>query len=121
MVRRVCQQPPRLLTPDKLDEFLLWSGLGVIRGGRLCYVLFYKPSFFLQNPLQIFTLWEGGMSFHGGLLGVIIAILLFARRNGVSPFMLSDLVAIVPPFRPFFAPPPHFLTAPPRGPPRDLP
>ena len=97
IMRRVCTQPPRVLTPTKIDDFLLWAALGVILGGRLGYVLFYKPAFFLQNPLQIFTLWEGGMSFHGGLLGVILAILLFALRNGVSPFMLSDLVAIVTP------------------------
>jgi phosphatidylglycerol:prolipoprotein diacylglycerol transferase len=102
IMRRVCQQPPRLLTPGKIDDFLLWAALGVILGGRLGYVLFYKPSFFLQNPLQIFTLWEGGMSFHGGLLGVIVAILLFALRNAVSPFMLSDLVAIVAPIGLFF-------------------
>src|SRR5260370_23827469 len=89
IMRRVCEQPPRLLTAAKIDDFLLWAALGVILGGRLGYGLFYKLNFFLPNPLQIFTLWEGGMSFHGGLLGVIIAILLFALRNGVPPFMLS--------------------------------
>src|SRR3954466_13675632 len=102
IMRRVCQQPPKVLSPEKIDDFLLWAALGVILGGRLGYVLFYKPGFFLQNPLQIFTLWEGGMSFHGGLLGVICAILIFALRNGVSPFMLSDLVAIVAPIGLFF-------------------
>jgi phosphatidylglycerol:prolipoprotein diacylglycerol transferase len=102
VMRRVSQQPPKLLTPAKIDDFLLWAALGVILGGRLGYVLFYKPVFFVSNPLQIFTLWEGGMSFHGGLLGVIIAILIFALRNGVSPFMLSDLVAIVAPIGLFF-------------------
>ena len=102
IMRRVCEQPPKLLTPAKIDDFLLWAALGVILGGRLGYVLFYKPVYFLQNPLQILTLWEGGMSFHGGLLGVILAILLFALRNGVSPFMLSDLVAIVAPIGLFF-------------------
>src|SRR5215831_18529098 len=102
VMRRVCTQPPRLLTPVKIDDFLLWAALGVILGGRLGYVLFYKPSFFLQNPLAIVTLWEGGMSFHGGLLGVIVAIVAFALKNGVSPFMLSDLVAIVTPIGLFF-------------------
>jgi len=102
IMRRVCQQPPRLLTPAKIDDFLLWAALGVILGGRLGYVLFYKPAFFLSNPLQILTLWEGGMSFHGGLLGVIVAIVVFALRNGVSPFRLSDLVAIVAPIGLFF-------------------
>src|SRR5579864_716545 len=93
IMRRVCVQPPALLSPAKIDDFLLWAALGVILGGRLGYVLFYKPSFFLQNLLQILTLWEGGMSFHGGLLGVITAILAFSLRNGISPFLLSDLVA----------------------------
>src|SRR5258708_16428054 len=105
IMRRVCTQPPRLLTPAKIDDFLVWAALGVILGGRLGYVLFYKPAFFLTNPLQIFTLWEGGMSFHGGLLGVIVAILAFALKNGVSPFMLSDLVAIVAPIGLFLCPP----------------
>ena len=97
IMRRVCEQPPRLLSPAKIDDFLVWAALGVIIGGRLGYVLFYKPAFFLASPLSIFTLWEGGMSFHGGLLGVIAGILAFALRNKVNPFMLADLVAIVTP------------------------
>ena len=101
-MRRVCEQPPRLLSPVKIDDFLLWAALGVILGGRLGYVLFYKPGFYLANPLAILTLWEGGMSFHGGLLGVVVAILAFALRNKVDPFMLSDLVAIVTPIGLFF-------------------
>ena len=102
VMRRVCEQPPKILSPEKIDDFLLWAALGVILGGRIGYVLFYKPSFFLANPLQIFTLWEGGMSFHGGLLGVIVAIIAYALRNNTSPFMLSDLVAIVTPVGLFF-------------------
>jgi phosphatidylglycerol---prolipoprotein diacylglyceryl transferase len=102
VMRRVCQQPPAILSPEKIDDFLLWAALGVILGGRIGYVLFYKPTFFLENPLQILTLWEGGMSFHGGLLGVIVAIIAYALRNGTSPFMLSDLVAMVAPVGLFF-------------------
>src|SRR5690349_15072174 len=102
IMRRVCDQPPKLLSPVKIDDFLVWAALGVILGGRLGYVLFYKPGFYLANPLAILTLWEGGMSFHGGLLGVICAILAFAIRNKVDPFMLSDLVAIVTPIGLFF-------------------
>ena len=102
IMRRVCEQPPRLLSPAKIDDFLVWAALGVIIGGRLGYVLFYKPAFFLTSPLSIFTLWEGGMSFHGGLLGVIVGILAFAYRNKVSAFMLADLVAIVTPIGLFF-------------------
>jgi len=102
IMRDVCQQPPAILSPVKIDDFLLWAALGVILGGRIGYVLFYKPAFFLQNPLSILTVWEGGMSFHGGLLGVVVAILAFALRNGVAPFMLSDLVSIVTPIGLFF-------------------
>ena len=101
-MRRVCVQPPKILSPVKIDDFLLWAALGVILGGRLGYVLFYKPGFYLSNPLSMLTLWEGGMSFHGGLLGVIVAILLFAARNRTDPFMLSDLVALVVPIGLFF-------------------
>ncbi len=101
-MRRVCEQPPKLLSPVKIDDFLLWAALGVILGGRLGYVLFYKPGFYVSNPLAILTLWEGGMSFHGGLLGVVVAILAFAWRNKVDPFMLSDLVALVVPIGLFF-------------------
>jgi phosphatidylglycerol:prolipoprotein diacylglycerol transferase len=102
IMRRVCQQPPAVLSPEKIDDFLLWAALGVMLGGRLGYVLFYKPSEFLHNPLQILIIWQGGMSFHGGLLGVIVAILAFAIRNKMDPFMLSDLVAIVTPIGLFF-------------------
>jgi phosphatidylglycerol:prolipoprotein diacylglycerol transferase len=102
IMRRVCTQPPRILSPAKIDDFLLWAAMGVILGGRIGYVLFYKPGFYLEHPLAILTVWEGGMSFHGGLLGVISAILAFAIRNKTDPFMLSDLVAIVTPIGLFF-------------------
>ncbi|WP_421996512.1 prolipoprotein diacylglyceryl transferase [Reyranella sp.] len=97
VMRRVCEQPPKVLTPVKIDDFLMWAALGVILGGRLGYVLFYKPGFYLTHPLSILTVWEGGMSFHGGLLGVIVAVLAFAWRNNTNPLMLSDLTSIVAP------------------------
>ena len=84
------------------DDLFFYCTLGVILGGRLGYVLFYKPGFYIEHPLAALTLWEGGMSFHGGLLGVVAAILLFAMRNKADPFMLSDLVAIVAPLGLFF-------------------
>ncbi len=102
LIRRLCEQPPKVLSPVKIDDFLLWAALGVILGGRLGYVLFYKPGFYLANPLSILTLWEGGMSFHGGFLGVIIATIVFCRRNQTDPFMLGDLLAIVSPIGLFF-------------------
>ena len=84
-------------------------------------MLFYKPSFFLENPLQIVMLWEGGMSFHGGLLGVITAILAFSFKNGISPFLLSDLVALVTPIGLFFGRIANFINGELWGRPTDVP
>jgi phosphatidylglycerol:prolipoprotein diacylglycerol transferase len=74
----------------------------VILGGRLGYVLFYKPAFFLANPLEIVMVWHGGMSFHGGFLGVIAAAMLFAKRHHVPPLALADLLAAAAPIGLFF-------------------
>jgi phosphatidylglycerol:prolipoprotein diacylglycerol transferase len=121
IMRRVCEQPPKVLSPLKIDDFLLWAALGVILGGRLGYVLFYKPAFFLDNPTQILLLWEGGMSFHGGLLGVITAIVAFSWKNGISPFLLSDLVALVTPIGLFFGRLANFINGELWGRPTDVP
>jgi phosphatidylglycerol:prolipoprotein diacylglycerol transferase len=121
IMRRVCAQPPKLLTPEKIDDFLLWAALGVILGGRLGYVFFYKPREFLADPIQIVLLWEGGMSFHGGLLGVISAILLFAVRNKTDPFRLADLVALVAPIGLFFGRLANFINGELWGRPSDVP
>ena len=89
--------PPQRLKPVDFDDFLLWATLGVVLGGRLGYVLFYKPEYYLQNPLEVFFIWHGGMSFHGGLLGVLAAIGLFARNRGVGYFTLSDIIGAATP------------------------
>ena len=80
-------------TPRDLEDLIFYSVLGVVLGGRLGYVLFYKPGYYLAHPLETLYLWEGGMSFHGGLIGVILVMLLFARRKGVSFFTVSDFIA----------------------------
>ncbi len=95
--RRLAGRPPNAINADAFDDFLLWATLGVVLGGRLGYVLFYKPAFFLANPLEILVLWQGGMSFHGGAAGVILAIILFARKRGVSWLSLGDLVVCAVP------------------------
>ena len=95
--RRLAERPPNAIDPDQFDDFLLWATLGVVLGGRLGYVLFYKPAFFLANPLEILVIWQGGMSFHGGAAGVILAIILFARKRGISWLSLGDLVACAVP------------------------
>lgn len=79
--------------PRDVDDMLLYGVLGVILGGRLGYVLFYKPLYYLAHPLEIFAVWSGGMSFHGGLLGVLVAMWLFARRRGKRWLDVTDFIA----------------------------
>ncbi|HEY3697614.1 prolipoprotein diacylglyceryl transferase [Phenylobacterium sp.] len=90
------RRPPPA-TVAQVDDLILWITLGVILGGRLGHVLFYTPSLIWENPLEILMIWHGGMSFHGGALGVLVAILLFARRNGLDGLRLLDLIAAVQP------------------------
>jgi phosphatidylglycerol:prolipoprotein diacylglycerol transferase len=92
--------PP--MTPADIDDFVVWGALGIILGGRIGYVLFYDLPTFLANPLQIFAVWNGGMSFHGGFLGTILAMVLFARRRGIPPWCLIDVIAASVPFGLFF-------------------
>ena len=80
-------------TRRDVEDLLFYGVLGVVIGGRLGYVLFYKPGFYLGHPIEIFAVWKGGMSFHGGLLGVIVAMALFARSRGRHFLEVTDLVA----------------------------
>ena len=84
-------------TPSQVDDLFIWVTLGVILGGRLGYVLFYNPAHFIANPLDIFRMWEGGMSFHGGFLGVVVALLVYGRRHGMTLDRLLDLGAATTP------------------------
>ncbi|MEE8536243.1 MAG: prolipoprotein diacylglyceryl transferase [Kiloniellales bacterium] len=95
--RRLAARPPASIGPDAFDDFLLWAVLGVVFGGRLGYVLFYKPGYYFANPLEIAAVWEGGMSFHGGAAGVILAIVLFARRHRLPILTLGDIVGCAVP------------------------
>lgn len=96
------RRPPVFMESQKLDDLLFYATLGVILGGRLGYVLFYKPAFFAANPLEIVMVWRGGMSFHGGFLGVIVAALIFAKRHQVPALALADLLAAAAPIGLFF-------------------
>lgn len=80
-------------TTQQVDEMLFYIVLGVILGGRLGYVLFYKPGFYFSHPLQILYVWEGGMSFHGGFIGVLVAMVLFARAMGKQWLDITDFLA----------------------------
>jgi phosphatidylglycerol:prolipoprotein diacylglycerol transferase len=81
------------LTVPHLDDLLFHGALGVVIGGRLGYVLFYKPGYYLAHPLEILAVWQGGMAFHGGLLGVIIAVALWCRRRGLRFWPVIDFIA----------------------------
>lgn len=84
---------PGLLTVEQLDDLLFYGMLGVIIGGRLGQVLFYEPGYYLANPLEIFAVWKGGMSFHGGFLGVLLAMGLWTRKHAFAWFDIMDFVA----------------------------
>jgi phosphatidylglycerol:prolipoprotein diacylglycerol transferase len=97
LMRRMAQLPPAVATPPQVDDFLTWATLGVVLGGRLGYVLFYQPGLYLAHPAQIFAVWQGGMSFHGGAIGVAVAITWFCRRNGIRLLAFADRVAVCAP------------------------
>ena len=94
--------PSATVTPKAYDDFLLWVVLGVIVGGRLGYVLFYQLSFYSAAPLEILEVWHGGMSFHGGFLGFLIASLWFCRKHGVAILPFGDGLAAAAPIGLFF-------------------
>lgn len=97
LIKKLNKKSLNDLSDIQIDKFFVWAVLGVIIGGRVGYVLFYQLQLFFLDPLYIFQIWKGGMSFHGGLIGMILAIYLFAKQNNLSFFYLSDLVSIVAP------------------------
>ena len=103
IVARLCRRPALWphgrapMTPEQPGDLLTWMALGVIAGGRLGYVLFYQPAYFLANPLEIPAIWQGGMSFHGGFLGVILAVLWWSRKHGAPLLSVGDAVATAAP------------------------
>jgi len=97
---RVSQEPIKQqgFVHQDLEDLLFYAVLGVILGGRLGYCLFYLPSHYLTHPLDIFKVWQGGMAFHGGFLGVIVAIAWFSRKRCISFFSVADMIAPLVPF-----------------------
>ena len=88
---------PSPIRPLDIDDFILWAVLGIVLGGRLGFVLFYDTASFWENPLRILQVWQGGMSFHGGLIGTTIAMVFFARSRGINPWRFFDVIAAVAP------------------------
>ena len=84
---------PTVWNPAAVDDLLFYGVLGVILGGRMGYCLFYKPDYYATHPLEVFAIWQGGMSFHGGLLGVLVAMLWWARRKKISWIEATDFIA----------------------------
>jgi phosphatidylglycerol:prolipoprotein diacylglycerol transferase len=109
--------------PNKtdIDDFLPWAVIGVILGGRLGYVLFYQSALYASNPLDAFKVWEGGMSFHGGALGVIAALLIYAWKHKIELLRLSDIVCAVVPIGLFFGRIANFINGELYGRPTDQP
>jgi len=90
------------LLKEKFDDYITYLILGIIIGGRLGYVLLYNPNYYLNNLIDVFKIWQGGMSFHGGLIGVIAVSILFAKKNNQDSFIYLDVVSIVAPIGIFF-------------------
>lgn len=117
---KLIAQPGAPMAKRHADDFVFYATLGIILGGRLGYCLFYKPEIFL-NPIDVLKLWEGGMSLHGGVLGVILAIWLFVRRNGLNFLRVCDYIACCTPFGLFLVRIANFMNGELWGSPTNLP
>jgi phosphatidylglycerol:prolipoprotein diacylglycerol transferase len=107
----LAKYPSKYLNKDHIDDLLTWVVVGVICGGRFGYVVFYNAEYYLLNPLEAFKIWQGGMAFHGGLIGVITAMIVFAWKYKIPFFALSDRVALVTPIGLFFGRIANFINA----------
>ncbi len=97
IAREHARRPVPNLTKKAFDDMVVWAVLGIILGGRLGYVLFYRPDYYFADPVQILRVWEGGMSFHGGLVGFILAFYVFCKKYRVPFLSLMDLMAVAAP------------------------
>lgn len=97
-----CNQKNQLMSKEAYDDWLFWAVLSIILGGRIGYVLFYNFAYFIENPLQIFAVWQGGMSFHGGLLGAILGMFLFSKKYKINFLKLTDCLSVAAPIGLFF-------------------
>jgi phosphatidylglycerol:prolipoprotein diacylglycerol transferase len=106
---------------DLFDDFITYVILGIIIGGRIGYVLFYNLQYYIENPIEIFYVWNGGMSFHGGLIGVILATQIFSKNNKSNPFIFLDLVSLSAPIGIFFGRIANFINSELYGTPAEIP
>lgn len=112
---------PAPMTKEDLDDFIVWATIGIVVGGRVGFVLFYDLPLYLQHPMEVFAVWRGGMSFHGGLIGTTIAMILFGRRRRIPVWSLFDVIASVAPIGLFFGRIANFINSELWGRPTDLP
>jgi phosphatidylglycerol:prolipoprotein diacylglycerol transferase len=117
----LADRPPSRIARGDVDDFLVWATLGVVLGGRIGYVLFYQPGYYALHPLEALYLWHGGMSFHGGALGVTTAILLFTRARKIPIFAFSDIICAAIPVGLFFGRIANFINGDLFGRPSDVP
>lgn len=94
---KLIKYSPIKLRKDCFHNAITWIAIGIILGGRIGYILFYQPEYYFSNPIEMFKVWRGGMSFHGGLIGVIISLLLFSRYHKIKLSILFDIIATVTP------------------------
>ena len=106
---------------EKFDDYVTYLVIGIIIGGRLGYIIFYNFNYYINNLFDIFKVWEGGMSFHGGLIGIIVATILFSKRNNQDSFLYMDLVSLVAPIGIFFGRLANFINSELYGTPTDIP
>lgn len=97
-LKRMAKAPGAPYAPGHVDDFFTWATIGVIAGGRLGYVVFYNLPKYLSSPIEIVYLWDGGMSFHGGLIGVVLSVILFCRRHNIDLMSFADRIAVTAPF-----------------------
>ncbi len=97
VIKKLNKNKGDLINFSKIDNFFIWAVIGIILGGRIGYVLFYQTKLFFSNPFYIFEIWNGGMSFHGGLFGIFLSIFIYSKLNNINFFYLSDLVSVVAP------------------------
>lgn len=111
IVKRVFITDENSITIEHLDEIFIWIVLGIIFGARIGYIIFYQPSLVLTNPLSLLTIWQGGMSFHGGAIGVILALVFFSIIKRISLLQLGDVVCSVVPIGLFFGRVANFINS----------
>ena len=117
----LAKQPPQIARAQDIDDFLVWATLGVVLGGRTGYVLFYRPDYYFDNPGEILQVWHGGMSFHGGALGVVVALVLFCRQRKIPLLGMADIIACAVPIGLFFGRIANFINGELWGRPSDVP